>query len=656
MNLADLAAYAREKYQIKEDHKWASFPGFSVLEDPKTGKWTALFIRQWDGRRGRMIEWCDIKFPWKNTLALNASYLHPPIRMKGKNWVGVSIDDSTDPKVVYALFDKAMHPEDQGAVIILDRQAPRNANGQALSDPNRSDWSGQVVPPPKQRVLDLSDQDPDTSGRALGSAAGMEDLSDQVPDRIRAMRSLYVYAGGSYEMKVRNFCRQGAFMADYQDDFDWKGDYFRYFPTYQDLTVNQLRGYFSWRTKVRQGIFQPFSSSLACMYIYELLCGIGCKDSEDSLAKMEALKKGFFDSGIGDPEMGRNLEKWMMEYAIVYDLPGQKVRQLAQPALLEKDRALAVLKNPEASDDKEVVDSILLFAGSRAARSPIFKKDQQGYALMAAAWRLMAKKYLHNGEDFFTACFGKLKKYAWYPLANTIHLAAPDQSDRAFVLDPCRVYVLKDRAWSQEHYDSLYLNRGKLQAFFHEADRLIRKQLKTGAYLKAKGEEVWVTPYVQEAIADWTKAEEERKKPAITIDFSKLNDIRRDAGITRDSLLTEEEKGMAEELPAAGQPAAPSESPRPEAPQPKPAEKSAEEPATPQDTDPYIELLSLLLEGKPVDDLIRQHHWMASVVTDAINEKFFDQIGDNILECDGRTISLVEDYRDDIEEIVKENR
>ena len=182
---------------------------------------------------------CDIKFPWKNTLALNASYLHPPIRMKGKNWVGVSIDDSTDPKVVYALFDKAMHPEDQGAVIILDRQAPRNANGQALSDPNRSDWSNQVVPPPKQRVLDLSDRALDPSGQALGSGAGMEDLSDQVPDRIRAMRSLYVYAGGSYEMKVRNFCRQGAFMADYQDDFDWKGDYFRYFPTYQDLTVNQ---------------------------------------------------------------------------------------------------------------------------------------------------------------------------------------------------------------------------------------------------------------------------------------------------------------------------------------------------------------------------------------------------------------------------------
>lgn len=643
MNLADLAAYAREKYQIEEDHKWASFPGFSVLEDPKTGKWAALFIRQWDGQRGRMIEWCDIKFPWKDTLALNAPYLHPPIRMKGKKWVGVSIDDQTDPKVVYALFDRALHPEDQGAVIILDSQTPSNA---------------EVIPPPKQRALDLPQQVSDLSGQLLSSPEGMDDLSDQVPDRIRAMRSLYVYAGSSFEMKVSNFCRQGQFMADYQDYFPWRGDYFRYFPTYHDLTVNQLRGYFSWRTQVRKGNFQPFSSSLACMYIYELLCGIGCQGPQDSLAKMQDLKKGFFDSGIGDPDLGRNLDHWMMEYAIINNFPGEEVRKLADPVLLEKDRALTVLKNPEACGDKEVVESIFRFTGSRSERSPIFKKEQPGWAIMAKAWRLMIKECRIDGEDFFTACFGKLKKYAWYPLANTIHLPAPDLSDRTFVLDPCRIYVRKDRAWSQERYDSLYLNRGKVQAFFHEADRLIRKQLKTGAYLKPKEDEAWVTPYVGEAIEGWIKEEEDSKKPHVTIDFSKLNKIRQDAGITRDSLLTEEEKDMVEEVsPApemtsaldAGQPL--SAEPIKRSDEPEPAATAAT-----SDGDPYIELLSLLLEGKPVDDLIRQHHWMASVVTDAINERFFEEIGDTILECDGKTISLVEDYREDVTKIVNENR
>jgi hypothetical protein len=43
---------------------------------------------------------------------------------------------------------------------------------------------------------------------------------------------------------------------------------------------------------------------------------------------------------------------------------------------------------------------------------------------------------------------------------------------------------------------------------------------------------------------------------------------------------------------------------------------------------------------------------MASVVTDAINEALFDEIGDNVLECDGNTISLVEDYREDLTDLL----
>lgn len=39
---------------------------------------------------------------------------------------------------------------------------------------------------------------------------------------------------------------------------------------------------------------------------------------------------------------------------------------------------------------------------------------------------------------------------------------------------------------------------------------------------------------------------------------------------------------------------------------------------------------------------------MPSVVADTINEALFDEIGDNVLECDGDTITLVEDYRDDL--------
>ena len=44
---------------------------------------------------------------------------------------------------------------------------------------------------------------------------------------------------------------------------------------------------------------------------------------------------------------------------------------------------------------------------------------------------------------------------------------------------------------------------------------------------------------------------------------------------------------------------------------------------------------------------------MPSVVADTINEALFDEIGDNVLECDGDNIMLVEDYREELSLILE---
>lgn len=77
------------------------------------------------------------------------------------------------------------------------------------------------------------------------------------------MLALYQYQDGSFEGKCRNFYRQGKFMEDYTDDEPWTGDIQRYFPTYHDLNIRQLRGYFTWRTGVRRGEFTPVAASMA---------------------------------------------------------------------------------------------------------------------------------------------------------------------------------------------------------------------------------------------------------------------------------------------------------------------------------------------------------------------------------------------------------
>ena len=158
-------------------------------------------------------------------------------------------------------------------------------------------------------------------------------------------------------------------------------------------------------------------------------------------------------------------------------------------------------------------------------------------------------------------------------------------------------------------------------------------------------------------------AAEEAAKPKITIDLSGLDKIRRDAQITRDSLLTEDE--MREQAPEQMMKLAPEQAPQqaegpavqheivqpmilelPEV--PKEEEKSAEV-EIPSLDDTQAQILLSVMRGEPVAGMIREKALMPSVVTDAINEALFDEIGDSVLMCEGDEITLIEDYREDLE-------
>lgn len=68
---------------------------------------------------------------------------------------------------------------------------------------------------------------------------------------------------------------QGLILANYTDECTDLVPLKRYFPNYHDLSMAQLRTYFTWRTKLRRGEFIKVSGSYAYLYIYELLNNIG---------------------------------------------------------------------------------------------------------------------------------------------------------------------------------------------------------------------------------------------------------------------------------------------------------------------------------------------------------------------------------------------
>ena len=276
MLLSELADYAEEKYQIKEEHKWAEMPGFSVLADPQTGKWAALLMRRWDYERGEEILRCDIKCGRQCISEFQVPYVTNAFRMKGNKWVGVIFDDRTDPEIVFELFDRAVRALAQrGFNIVLDsadddrgagkkysdtllplesmrgnydkrRLAQREAQDRRKKEEEKHRREAQIDSALRSRTGAFVNPPYSGRGNASGGVLTPGAIADQIPPRILEMMKLYEYGSSTFEHKCRNFYRQGKFMEDYEDDAPWSGEYRRYFTTYHDLNLNQLRGYFAW--------------------------------------------------------------------------------------------------------------------------------------------------------------------------------------------------------------------------------------------------------------------------------------------------------------------------------------------------------------------------------------------------------------------------
>lgn len=482
----------------------------------------------------------------------------------------------------------------------------------------------------------------------IASAVGVPEWEkDTVPEAIRRMIRLYEYKDSSFRAKCWNFYRQGKFMEHYTDEAPWDGEFQHYFPTYHDLNVPQLRGYFTWRTHARRGDWRNISTSLAYIYIYELLNGIGADSVTDSLAKMQAFEAGFLNAGYGDEGLRKNLHRWMLELAIVHMLPAETVLPLIPVSIIENDEKLNVLHAPENRTDEDVFQAMNHFMNRDLRESPVFLNDNhRGMHLFAEVWRTALAKSRYLGEDLFANCFSPKKVYPWYPLANAVYWELRTLPNFTFEVDAARRYIFQDGSWFEEKYEELFFDKKRFCQLVHTADGMFRRYLKTGRYLKENVSGAWAALYAEMVIEADRKAQEKAARPKITIDLSGLDQIRRDALVTRDSLLT------ADEIEGADA----SERPIPDLASERPISDLASElPNTepvPDSSSPDTSLdtliLQTLLQGNEATSLIRANRLMPSIVADRLNEAYYDVIGDNVIELDGDRLTLVEDYREDL--------
>lgn len=422
------------------------------------------------------------------------------------------------------------------------------------------------------------------------------------------------------------FIKQGKLLADYEDDYVYDRRVTHYFPTYQSLTNPELRGYFSWRTKLRRGNLQKTSLTYAFLYIYELLNQIGVADPVDGYRKLTEFRDAY---GALDDGILPYLNLWLMDYVVYYNLDAGL---LADTPQVRFNRGIAVLDSIQSRGDEEVIRAVKRLSPKWLERSKFYREYREDCDTVTV--RVLRRMSAHYNarckKTMVEQYFGSFSQYRVILFDAAVFHERQVEGSRQYMVDENYIYRCRNGLWSVQKYNCLPHSNGKLGDVLKAIDGVMRECYGYGRPIQYKLDTKWILKIIQEEsrnLLTEKKAAEEKK---ITIDYSRLARIRSDAAVTRDRLMVEEE--AEEEAPPVQTPA--------------PAEEPEDIPLT---KDEY-RLLQSLLYGRDYG-WVRSSGLMLSVLVDSINDKLYDTFSDSILLGDDPP-ELIEDYIADLKEMI----
>ena len=566
-------------------------------------------------------------------------------------------------------------------------------------------------------------------------------MATYLPDRYREMRAISRWQEGEphgrWITEAELFWRQGTLMADFEDDCPYHGTFKAYFPTYADMSDRQLRGYFTWRTAVRRGNIQETSLSYAFVYLYELLNGIGVSDPADGFLKLKSFWEAYRELA---PEIDRYVPIWLRDYVVYHGLDVsllsndsaiafdqalfELVRQSApfDPDLLENIDELVVGDEPEEETvaprpplgrgkqsalqlpaDIELEEALLFAADAlstyRIRLSRLYKDycDDLRHVFCSVYVRLLAYYRRSRSNGLVETMFGEQMRMSYTMFSNAVFFEPTPHPSADVRLDPIHWYQCRRGTWSCIR---VYGTRGKsplLGKIMREVDRRLRDALNYPHPLKEKAVPKYLASMIDREIEAWLTWKQAHAPRKVEIDLSQLAGIRSAAAVTREALLTDEERDQdttvetVEKTPTQdgtihaeenaqppnwpgseaelGDEAKRSAARNPEAKQPEhagaPASSAVLAAATapagnvpPQNEGPSDSPLSpaqaaylqaLLTEDEDAKTEAVNHAGISEdMLVDAINEALFDLLGDTAIEFGSTGPQVIEDYEDDV--------
>lgn len=447
-----------------------------------------------------------------------------------------------------------------------------------------------------------------------------------VPTLIRTARSL---ESGSTNWQSREaiFLKQAKLLANFEDDYPFETNVVRYFPTYQSLTDEELRGYFTWRAKLRSGDIQKTSLSFAFLYIYELINQIGVEDPADGYRKLCAFRDAYAPL---DRSIVPYLTRWLVDYVVYFDLDPNLLADTPQVVF---DRSITILEHIHDQPAAKVIYAVKQLAPRWLERSKFYNANQEDCdaVIVRVLGRISDHYAARCKKTMVEQYFGTRGEYQVRLFDTAVFCDPLKIRSCEYVLDERCVYRCQNGLWSVRKHAVPMRPNAKLNDLLKTIDAVLREVFGYGHPIKLETETKWILKLIREeaqALLDEKKAAEARK---ITIDYSKLSKIRADAAVTREKLIVDED--LEEDEPA---------------PIPEPPAAATAENDTPL-TDTEYRLMQCLLYGGNLGWVQAEGH-ILSVLLDSINDKLYDDFLDSVVDD---TPAIIEDYIEDLKEMVK---
>ena len=474
---------------------------------------------------------------------------------------------------------------------------------------------------------------------------------DRLPAEISALLKM-IWKQPWQITAAKSFYEQALFMQDYEDDAEIVG-YMGYFPTYRYMTIAQLRSYFTIRKQLRLGKAPDVSLSYLFVYVYETLMRIGVNTAEEGYEILCALNDAYRES---EPKLSRYLTPWIRDYVVYNNLSGHFSDVFAKEQ--EQDRIADVLADYAKCDPQLLFDTICSLSKYDPRHAALFKKfpKETTEAMVQVLRALLPKIEKESHHHLRTLFTGKRVSRSCTMFDNAVFYDPKPVRNVEIAVSPAHRFICRGGLWSYDDYVGIDSRLGKnLCAILRESDRQLREMLGVKPTLPPSkvGEEY--CSLIAPILASWQteeqqrRAAEEAEKRRISIDYSKLGRIRNDAEVVQDKLLDGvaiEEESPEITRPSGGRAATG-------------AAPATNTNAIPNTTKNNVlsesrehHFLRLFLAGGDWKQYLRDIHVPEGVMVENINNEMMDIVGDIVLEDNGDGLHIIEDYKEEVNNVV----